>query len=240
MVAAGLAVSGTTYDAQARGVATCHGKRATIVGKPNGTFRGTEHRDVIVTNGASGKAGGGNDLICITGHSSTEVNAGSGRDVVDARGSDIPRTGGTAVVLGTGADRYHGSLGFDAVTAGARDNRRDTAHDVIVTGRGEDEVMSGTPGYKNSDTVKTGRNRDTVEMLGIPGGAHVNGGTAADFLTPYFGKPRGHMTLDVARGVMRLAGRTVMHVQNFGDLTFAYPPSGGLTIRHDNRDGEYT
>src|SRR4051794_3176955 len=174
-MAAGLAVPATSYAAPA--AAACHGKQATIVGKPGGRFAGTDHRDVIVTNGASGHSRGGDDLICITGHESSQVDAGPGRDVVDARAMDRPHTTFTVVVLGTGADRYHGSPGFDHVTAGAPDNRRDTAHDVIVTGRRMDEVTSGTQGHPNSDTVKTGPDRDTVEMLGIPVGAHVDGGT---------------------------------------------------------------
>jgi Ca2+-binding RTX toxin-like protein len=236
-VAAGLAVPATSYAAPA--AATCHGKHATIVGSPGGTFTGTDHRDVIVTNGASGHSRGGDDLICITGHESSQVDAGPGRDVVDARAMDRPHTTFTVVVLGTGADRYHGSPGFDHVTAGAPDNRRDTAHDVIVTGRRMDEVTSGTQGHPNSDTVKTGPDRDTVEMLGIPVGAHVDGGTGANFLTPYVGRPNGNLTLDIAGNLMRFEGRKASYVHNFYDLTFPYPPSGALTIRHDNRTQGY-
>ena len=236
LLTAGMAALGTTYDAQARQTATCHGQHATIVGKPGGTFRGTDHRDVIVTNGASGHARGGDDLICITGHQASRVDAGSGRDVVDARAVDITHSESTIAVLGTGADQYRGGRGFDNVAAGARDSRRDTAHDVIVTGRGMDEVWSGTQGHKNDDTVKTGLDRDTVEMFGIPDGAHIEGGRGADFLTPYVARPKGHLTFDIAGNRMKFEGRKASYVHNFYYLTFPYPPSGGLTIRHDNRD----
>jgi Ca2+-binding RTX toxin-like protein len=238
-VMAGLGLVGSTFDAQAA-AATCHGQHATIVGKPNSTFHGTDHRDVIVTNGSSGRARGGPDLICITGHENSRVDAGPGRDVVDGRALATPSTLVTAVVLGTGADHYQGSPGFDYVTAGARDNRRDTAHDVIITGRRMDEVTSGTQGHPNNDTVKTGPDRDTVEMLGIPVGAHVDGGRGANFLTPYVGRPKGDLTLDIAGNVMKFEGRKASYVHHFYDLTFSYPPSGRLTIRHDNRDPGYT
>src|SRR5690349_13426386 len=83
-LAAGLTAAGTTYDALALEPATCHGEPATIVGTPDGTFTGTDGRDVIVTNGASGKARGGADLICITGSTGAHIDAGAGKDVVDA------------------------------------------------------------------------------------------------------------------------------------------------------------
>jgi len=229
MISGGLAALGTTYAAHAA-AATCHGQRATIVGKPNGTFRGTDHRDVIVTNGASGKAGGGNDLICITGDLPLTLDAGPGNDVVDARQLHILQTR-AVVTLGAGSDHYRGNADADIVKAGPR-RRPDTAHDVIITGAGSDVVTSGAPGRRNSDTIRTGPNSDTVTLSGLLGGAHVNGGRAHNYLRPYFGKPKGHMVFDLSGGPVKLGGRTVAYMSHFRDITFISPPSGGLTIRH--------
>jgi hypothetical protein len=230
-VAAGLAIPATSYAAPA--APTCHGTPATIVGTPGGTFTGTDHRDVIVTNGAFGKALAGADLICITGSvGEVRIDAGKGKDVVDAQDLGIGGTQEVTVVLGRGADVYQGSRGRDIVTAGGPHHRHDTSHDVITTGQGFDEVTNGSFGQTDHDTVRTGPDDDEVYAFGMPAGAHLNGGRGLDHLQPYAAKPRGHVLFDPSRGIMQLAGRDILRMPLFETFGFAYPPSKGLELRH--------
>ena len=85
LVLVGLALPVGTAEAAAP---SCQGHRATLVGKPGQLFlNGTNHRDVIVSNGAGTvRAGGGDDLVCVTGATSG-VEDGKGDDVIDARRS---------------------------------------------------------------------------------------------------------------------------------------------------------
>lgn len=165
---------------------TCRGEAATLVGSPRTSdLRGTEGRDVIVTNGAGAThALGGNDLICVTGYGAA-VFAGDGDDVVD--GSTLTGSGAQAR-LGAGRDQFLGSPGFDVVHAGTPASttldHEDTDADVIDMGPASsarfisDSVTTGQPGEPNSDVIRMGRGG--VSWAGIPTAETVlEGGTGS-------------------------------------------------------------
>ncbi len=133
---------------------TCRGQAVTIDGRGAAVVEGTEGNDVIVSDGADVRALGGDDTICITGHTSPYVYAGPGNDVVDATAA----TGGTTTTLGDGDDTFLGSAAHDTVIAGAGPND-DDGHDVIDTGPRApvpDVVESGTGGQPNPDEIEGG------------------------------------------------------------------------------------
>ena len=89
--------------------ATCHGKRATIVGTAGrDRIRGTRRADVIVALGGNDTvlARGGNDLVC-GGAGNDRLNGGAGRDrLLGERGRDV-------LTGGRGRDRLLGGPGRD-------------------------------------------------------------------------------------------------------------------------------
>jgi Ca2+-binding RTX toxin-like protein len=161
---------------------TCAGEPATLVGRPRQyePTRGTSHRDVIVTNGASVEALGGDDLICITGGDSY-VDAGRGDDevhnlVVD----DSPTTD-----LGPGFDHYHGSAGPESVYAGDEPGDVDEP-DVVELGAGDDVFSGGSEsGTPMADDVDLGDGDDHADVLptGLTAGARLVGGQGIDSLS---------------------------------------------------------
>lgn len=118
--------------AEAAGPATCHGVRATAVGKPQGFVQGTARRDVIVSNGADDVSGaGGDDLICITGDTrSVSVSGGSGDDTVYV----LSTRAEVGFFAGSGNDSYFGNDRDDEV--GFLTDGVDRAR----TGKGDDVV----------------------------------------------------------------------------------------------------
>lgn len=125
----------TASRADAAAVPKCQGQRATIVGSPNiAELKGTSHRDVIVTNSSKRvTAGGGDDLICVTGRQRRSIlEDGPGKDVVDAR-----HGAAFLIYLGPGADRVFGSEAPDEVRFDGR------GRDTISLNGGNDQVSAG-------------------------------------------------------------------------------------------------
>src|SRR5690606_31003670 len=120
------------------------GERASLVGRPGRTLRGTRGRDVVVTNGADYvDARRGADLVCVTGGRETQVQAGGGADTVVVR----QRRGSVWTVLGGGPDTYRGGRVRETVYAARTDTRTGDHHrDVIRTRGGKDTVVVGRPG----------------------------------------------------------------------------------------------
>ena len=168
-------MSSTVTAASAAATPTCHGKTATIVGSPDREhLRGTNGRDVIVTNGSRYvNALKGADTICITNGGTDRffsVAAGPGNDWVQSHTKD-------EVHLGSGNDTYIGSVHANRVY----DDRQDSpeGRDVINTGRGGDLVFvaRGIGGFQ--DVVSTGRRNDTVEVGPLEAGPVGNGSIEA-------------------------------------------------------------
>jgi Ca2+-binding RTX toxin-like protein len=231
---AALAAAALTVPAVHAGTAgpTCHGHRATIVGTPGFTFTGTTGRDVIVTNGADGDAGAGDDLVCVTG-TTIAVDAGPGRDVVDAGRPPAPRRplGHLDVVLGSGADRFRGGVEVDDVVAGSQSDTlitSDTAHDVVATGGGADRVRSGSSNQTDldDDTVDLGSGHDVLDLESLTAGAHLTGGRGRDGLVV---QARGRFRIDDRHG---LFGADGARSELTGFKRFYLPgPEGHLTFR---------
>jgi photosystem II stability/assembly factor-like uncharacterized protein len=114
-------------------VQQCHGRVATIVGKPgNNVIRGTPGDDVIVGLGGNDVIDGlsGNDVICggdgndviKTGSDNDLLDGGPGNDVLNAgSGNDVLIGGESNDVLngGDGNDSLDGGPGNDACTGGS-------------------------------------------------------------------------------------------------------------------------
>lgn len=169
LAAAALVVPASAADAAAP---TCQGKRATIVGDPDKALvKGTERRDVIVSNGVGAvRARGGDDLICVTGGFAA-VQDGPGNDVVDAR--RVPAGQGVFADLAGGNDTFVGGPGRDNVRlkGGGRDR--------IATGGGVDsvEVRRTSTGSR----IDLGAGNDLV-IARNAAGAFVEGGSGVDVL----------------------------------------------------------
>jgi Ca2+-binding RTX toxin-like protein len=203
----------------------CHGHVATIVGSPGHRFSGTLHADVIVTNGGYGDAGGGDDLICVTGGPDLhQINAGAGDDVVDTRGALASAVTGP-VVLGPGADRYRGGSQPDRVYAGTLGGT-DRARDVIRTGSGLDRVHSGDrsdPNVPNDDVVLLGQDDDYAVVAGRAGGATIDGGTGINTLQPLLARTHSRVVLDNARERMTADGSTTLRFHRFTTFDISQP-----------------
>jgi Ca2+-binding RTX toxin-like protein len=218
----GLAVTGTAYahPSSRATTPTCDGHRATIVGRPGQHFVGTEHRDVIVTNGGYGSARRGNDLMCVTGSARQlqTVLTGKGRDHVDAR--MVPAGHRDSVVLGSGSDSFRGGVASDFVYAGAGDN-------VVHTGAGHDFVDTGsfTRHTPNHSRVHVGPGPDIVAVEGRAAGVAVDGGGGSNKLFPFdYCCRASRMVLDMRRHVLTRDGRAVMRIRGFNRFQIPLPP----------------
>lgn len=168
---------------------TCAGQPATLVGRadPDLIIRGTQHRDVIVTNGADGaNALGGDDLICITAGTST-VDAGDGNDEVysSATNPDLQ----LFVTLGDGVDHFDGGVGGETIST---DDGADGVNDpdVVRAGPGRDLLWgAGQDFLPFADDVDLGDGDDIAEVpeSGFMPGARLIGGPGADVLEPVIG-----------------------------------------------------
>lgn len=159
-VSAALAVAlvsaplSTRTDAAEAGP-TCHGERATLVGKPGKLLRGTGRRDVVVTAGSSDVAtGAGNDLICVVGGGGfTLVRSEGGDDEVYVVGK---HRGQVQFVSGTGNDTFVGRAERDLVTLDL-DGR-----DHVQTGGGRDIVVLRPTTGRPRTTIDLGGRRDQL------------------------------------------------------------------------------
>jgi hypothetical protein len=183
-----LIVSGAALTpSSAIAAETCQGRAATIVPSGSGMILGTEGPDVIVAaDGRDVDARGGDDLICLfaSGSQVSMASGGDGDDTVDATAVDASTLGGTFVLLGMGADTYLGGDGVEVVYGGASDGiipgvpaAADTERDVISTGAGVDDVVSGAPGAANPDAIITGRGDDRLSLDEVPAGLDVGKGS---------------------------------------------------------------
>ncbi len=191
VIVTGAVGVGVGSAAQAR-VVTCQGLTATVVGPTNGQdTTGTEDDDVIVAPlgpNSTVQGLGGNDTICLVdGPPSTSrdpfviVRAGAGNDSVVNEAAVAPPI---RVALGTGSDSFVGAAYAESVfTANPYGlaNTDDTEVDVIDTRGGDDQVVSGTPGFPNHDVISTGDGHDAIGYGGLAGGA-IDNGSSPDWL----------------------------------------------------------
>jgi hypothetical protein len=168
----------------------CRGSQATIVGSPgDDTIKGTDDRDVIVTEGGDDRvdSGGGNDLVCagdgadkvdagngnddVRGEGGRDkVNGGNGNDELDGQGGEDDLNGddGRDNLDGAGArDKLNGGKGGDRV-AGSDDKDR------VVGGKGRDKLKGGN----GNDKLRGGKGRDRLD--GGPGNDRLRGGRSND------------------------------------------------------------
>lgn len=201
------AVAGTVAadtGVAATGGETCHGQPATRVGAPGADLRGTDGPDVIVTNGAARVyAGGGDDLVCVTGGAGLDqvsVDADDGHDIVDASASGARAT---FAHLGGGDDVHTGGPRGDFVEASDPwQSPPGQGADTVATGGGDDHVVTGgAPRQPDHDDIDLGPGSDTAELEGPVGPAlPIQGGTGTDELE--FGRStmRRAWTVDNATG----------------------------------------
>lgn len=233
---AALVVPATPATATAE---TCQGRPATIVGTPGQELvNGTEGDDVVVTNGAShAYAGGGADLVCVTGpalNRTVVVEAGAGDDVVDATAAP----GATYAVLGAGSDTYTGSVQDDTVQGGTSESSLhvDTEADLIDTGTdGADLVRSGSdPSTPNADVVAVSDHSEVAWTGPMAAGARLDGTDGSSLTLRLTGRKAGMATLPgmlVEDGVRTLSwtGFDEFHVTSVGGSagrSFAFTGSG--------------
>ncbi|MCW2735440.1 hypothetical protein [Nocardioides sp.] len=210
---------------------TCPGVTATISG--TGTVTGTEGDDVIVADDAlTVNALGGNDLICVTGDTYTDVYAGAGDDVVDA----TLATGGVSATLGAGADTYRGSANGESVTGG-EDDDRDTERDVIDLGSGGfDSVSSGEGGETNADEIR-GEGELQLFWSGIPTATSVaHAGTGSTFQMLYANEV-ARLKIDTGAGYLSTGPGPRLDLDGFtGFSVRGYSTLRQVTILGSNRD----
>src|SRR3954447_7158025 len=132
--------------------ATCHGVRATKVGRPKANLLGTHGRDVIVSNGARQvRTNGGDDLVCITGHARyTKVLGDDGDETV-------------YVETATTDVSFLGRLGSDTFVGGKRGDSvslRLDGDDRVSTGAGADSVEFDHGPARGRVRVSLGRGDD--------------------------------------------------------------------------------
>jgi hypothetical protein len=134
---------------------TCHGERATLVGKPGKVLRGTGRRDVVVTAGSSDVAtGAGDDLICVVGGGDfTLVRSEGGDDAVYVVGK---HRGQVQFVSGSGSDTFVGRAERDLVTLDL-DGR-----DHVRTGESRDDVVLRPTTGRPRTTIDLGGGRDEI------------------------------------------------------------------------------
>ena len=225
-------VAASAVSAEAR---SCLGMGATIVGSSD-VIEGTEGADVVITNGAGVVTTlGGNDLVCITGHtpSGTGVfDTGSGDDRIDASAVN-PKQFQVGVLLGPGADELIGGPASELVNA-ADETLGDTDRDVIDTAGGRDEVSSGSQLSSNlvtQDVISLGAQADSLWLYSP--GATLVGGTGRDKVTFALDSPRGaSWMIDNRRQRASADGVVIASWSSFAIFTFLGPVvRGPFTFR---------
>ncbi len=222
--ASGLAAPAGAAQAEepaARAGASCNGRTPTITGSAEApTLLGTAGDDVVLTGGATRvDTGAGNDSICITGRGPIVVNAGPGDDFVGARAHQ----GKSFVSLGFGDDTFIGGDGPDRVWSQESSNQTsDGDHDVILTGGGDDYVISGSSNAVNTDVVQLEGGDDALVTYGFVSGASLSGGPGANTYQPLPGPDvSGEWTFDNVEGEATMDGFTTLAWSSFQrfDLT---------------------
>ena len=106
------------------------------------------------------------------------------------------------VSLGFGDDRFLGGSGADRVWSQEASNQSSPDDDdVIITGDGDDYVISGSSAAANHDVVDLGPGNDALVTYGSTAGASLTGGTGANTLQPLFGSEDvGEWTIDNTTG----------------------------------------
>ncbi len=214
------AITAAAQEAPVRGTPSCNGQTVTIVGSPGVTILGTAGDDVILTKGAARvDSGAGDDSICITRKGEAVVNAGPGDDFVGARA----HKGRTSVSLGFGDDTFLGGNGNDRVWSQEASNQNSSDdHDVIITGKGNDYVISGSSTAPNTDVVLLGPGNDTLITFGSSAGAALSGGNGVNTLQPLPSPDeQGDWTFDNVTGKASLDGTAQLSWRSFQrfDLT---------------------
>jgi Ca2+-binding RTX toxin-like protein len=211
---------------------TCHGERATLVGEPGAVVTGTGHRDVIVSNGAEGvEAGGGADLVCVTGLARgrfARIMGDAGADVIDARQSETPLLANP----GTGDDRVRGTRLDDQVYA-------HEGRDVVDGLGGDDRVLSNSGGgHLNRDVIRLGDGDDEVSITGRMTHS-ISGGAGSDRLT----LRDQHRSRDNTWTVDNQTGRAMTwshHVRWSGLEMFYLSPPDKTVVRFRGSDADET
>jgi hypothetical protein len=221
-----MAVSGGALLQPGGAVASgeaCHGQGATLVGSPGSELDGTDGPDVVVTNGASiTLAGGGNDLVCVTGGSGmqhAEVYGQDGDDLIDASGSEADRS---QVYLEAGDDTFIGGPVPDYVFADDWEDSPADAQgaDTVSTGGGNDYVETGgSASTPDHDSIDLGTGRDDVALEGpIDPAQPLEGGGGRDGVELDGSTLRHALAVDNAAGQASDAGVPVMSwdgIENF-------------------------
>ena len=215
-----LAVTAATLQPPAApaaaAVPTCRGERATLVGSiQRPTLRGTERRDVIVTAGSRVvEAGGGADLVCVTGPSRVAVDDGPGDDVVDGR-----RSQGVGLRPSAGDDLLLGSRYRDEVLGGS------TGRDVFRLGAGRDRVAM----HPDAAAQLGPGDDEAVWLAGEQRGGVVQGGAGRDRIGDSVGHADG-LLYDNRRGVARQSGSVLIRWESIEVFTLS-PNEAGEVIR---------
>lgn len=193
----------TAPGAQAAAAVSCQGKTVTVDGTGQATVTGTPGDDVIVaTLGSTVTALAGDDTICVlpgTATTATSVDAGEGKDSVDA--STLPAGATLTTALGAGDDTYTGGAASDQVSTGA-------GADTVSTGAGDDGVGSGTAGQPNADKLDLGAGDDVLDWHGTQAaGGSVTFGEGADTLSDADG---GAVTINATARTVDRDGSSVL------------------------------
>lgn len=229
VLTAGLASS----TSPATAATSCRGVPATIEASGVQRIDGTEGDDVIVADDVIAiSALGGDDLVCVTGDTSTFVDAGAGDDVVDGSGANSVNG-----VLGDGDDTFRGSAAVDSVWAGSQDGS-DAGRDVIDAGpRGEDFdiVRSGQSGSPNPDRI-TGEWL-TLRWAGTPTSDSAAVGST-DSLFVMADQALGRIAIDSNAGTFTPGSSPSLDLSGFTSFSVAIRGRNleQLTFRGSNRD----
>lgn len=172
----------------------CQGLPVTVVGEP-GRFTnvyGTDGDDVIVTNGASRVfALGGNDTICATVDVVSSIDAGPGKDAVDARGVAV-----STIYLGAGDDTFWGN-GSRVYTDAPGPGGGGT--DTVNGGSLQDVVITGVKGAPDDDILDLEGGPDSISVLGTSTGT-ISAGAGHDYLTWASAEGSDYWVFDNRRG----------------------------------------
>lgn len=218
LIALPLLLVGVAVPASAHSSATtCLGLAPTIVGSPGDDLVGTEGPDVVIANGAgSVDTFGGDDRVCVTKRGTFSVETGPGDDQVEW----VTKRYGGSVDLGAGSDTYTGGDQGSYVDAGDRADFRagqPLGTDTIVTGAGEDRVITGSTKVflPNTDDVRLGGGRDDAVVRGaVP--ATLDGAEGRDVIY-VISAQRGDWTVDGASGVLTVDGAAMPPAVSFAD-----------------------
>ena len=226
---------------------TCRGEVATIVGSGGRPIKGTEGRDVVVTNRSQVvDTRGGDDLICVTGpddpdgttYHPVDLSTGPGNDLVDGTAARSWPVDGE---LGSGADVFYGGAGRDIVEGGTSRTpdytHQDSEVDVLRPGGGHDWVTSGTEGLPNSDVVDLGGGDDFLRWSGTwSAAAAVTGGAGSDAATSR--TTPGSTGLDFVEGTLQDDGANVLTFTSLEAFTLgsSQVPDISVTVRGSAAD----